>query len=405
MLTHSLKLGEIEGTIETNIIPKIIDENIISCSFFYIKDVEDKYTESLSKFILDFKKNYFKDTKYKIRLYYDITTKTLVESRFKDIDYVQLYFYHFPHFFSKKNKSHYGLFGTIVRYFPFFSIPNHQAKNCWVFDIDGELKKFNYNIIDYVHKNKEIKLFHKTRLNYLSDRIILIKNRSYFSMLGGFMYQQSPISSNIITNFLNSINSKDKTNIYNEYLKELIAVMKKRLKLKMFYNKRINLNMAPFQYGVDEYFINRDFYNYYKNNNIPIHTIFYHTDILTGIKMHSDLLRLNEIKITPILKTYMNKVYYIINKNIKINSVEEYYNLIDKYLEERNKNKVKFEKNICRSKHFRQFFKKLNPKQIHMPNYIYKKIKLSFRYCFLKEMPILKYTYNKYEEITKIPFS
>lgn len=405
MPTYSLKLGDIEGTIETNIIPKIMDEHIISCSFFYIKNTEDKYTKSLTKFIFDFKKNYFKDTKYKIRLYYDITTKKIVESRFKDIEYVQLYFYHFPQFFSKKNNTHYGLFGTIVRYFPLFSIPYHQAKFCWILDIDGELKKFNYNIINYVYKNKDIKLFHKTRLNYFSDRIILIKNRSDFAMLGGFMYQQSPISSNIITNFLTSINSKDKTNIYNQYLKELIDVMNKRIKLKMFYKKRINLNMVPFQYGVDEYFINRDFHNYYKNFNIPIHTIFYHTDILTGIKMHADLLRLNEIKITPILSLYMNKVYYIINKNIKITSVVQYYNLIDKYLEERDKNKVKFERNICKNKHFQRFFKNINPSKINMPYYIYKKMKLSFKYCFLKEMPILKYANNKYEEITRIPFS
>ena len=56
MPTYSLKLGDIEGTIETNIIPKIMDEHIISCSFFYIKNTEDKYTKSLTKFIFDFKK-------------------------------------------------------------------------------------------------------------------------------------------------------------------------------------------------------------------------------------------------------------------------------------------------------------------------------------------------------------
>ena len=173
----------------------------------------------------------------------------------------------------------------------------------------------------------------------------------------------------------------------------------------MYYKKRIDLNMIPFQYGVDEYFMNRDFFHYYKNNNIPIHTIFFHTDILTGIKMHADLLRLNDIKNSSTLELYMNKVYYLIDKNIKINSVKQYYDLIDSFQENRAKNKVKFERNICRSKHFQRFFKKLNPAHINMPYYIYKKIKLSFKYCFLKEMPILKYTNNKYEEITKIPFS
>jgi len=405
MPTHSLKLGEIEGTVETNIIPKIMDENIISCSFFYMKGVEDKYTKSLTKLILDFKKDYFKNTTHKIRLYYDITSKKIVESKFKNIDYVQLYFYHFPQFFSEKNKTHYGFVGTLIRYLPLFSIPNHQAKNCWILDIDGDLRKHNYNIIDYVEKNKEIKLFHKTRLNYFSDRIILIKNRSDFSMISNFLYQRSPISSNILSDFLNTLLSKDDTNIYNKYLKDLISIMKKRIQLKMYYKKRIDLNMIPFQYGVDEYFMNRDFFHYYKNNNIPIHTIFFHTDILTGIKMHADLLRLNDIKNSSTLELYMNKVYYLIDKNIKINSVKQYYDLIDSFQENRAKNKVKFERNICRSKHFQRFFKKLNPAHINMPYYIYKKIKLSFKYCFLKEMPILKYTNNKYEEITKIPFS
>ena len=138
----------------------------------------------------------------------------------------------FHNFFSEKNKTHYGFVGTLIRYLPLFSIPNHQAKNCWILDIDGDLRKHNYNIIDYVEKNKEIKLFHKTRLNYFSDRIILIKNRSDFSMISNFLYQRSPISSNILSDFLNTLLSKDDTNIYNKYLKDLISIMKKRIQLK-----------------------------------------------------------------------------------------------------------------------------------------------------------------------------
>ena len=404
MPTHIIKLGKVEGHFETNIIPKETDENIISCSFFYMKGAEDKYTETLTNFINNFKQDIFKNSNHKIRLYYDITSKKIVEEKFKNITYLQLYYYHFPQFFSKKNNSHYGFVGTLVRYLPLFSIPNHQAIRCWISDIDIKFGKYNYNVIKYVEQNNDINFFHKTRLNYFSDRIILTKNRSDFAMISSFIYQKNPISSTVISNFLNDELLEKNNYIYNQYLKELIERIKKRIKLNMPYKLRLNLDMIPFQYGVDEYFINRNFFHYYRDNKIPIYTTFFHTDMYTGIKMHAELLILNDIKISPALKVFMNTIYSIIDNNVKINSIKQYYELISSDENVDRKNTRKFDINVCKNFNFKNYFKRLNPKDIDMPYYIYKKIKLSFKYCFLKNIPIIKYINSNYNEVTRISF-
>ena len=70
MPTHIIKLGNVTGHFETNVVPKETDENIISCSFFYMKGAEDKYTQTLTNFITNFKQDVFKNSKHKIRLYF-----------------------------------------------------------------------------------------------------------------------------------------------------------------------------------------------------------------------------------------------------------------------------------------------------------------------------------------------
>jgi len=230
MPSHTIKLGDIEGHFETNIKPNETDQNIFSCSFFLIKDTEDKYTEQLKNLILNFKNNKFHNQNYKIRLYYDITTKFFIEKEFSDIPYLQLYCFHFPNFFSTKNKRHYGFFGTLIRYLPMFSILNHQAKNCWIIDIDNQIGSHMRTVVNYVESNSDIQFYHKTRFDYFSDRVILIKDKPYFSIISSFIFQRNPISSSIIENFLNNSLLKKNNNVYNNYLKDLIKILKKKKK-------------------------------------------------------------------------------------------------------------------------------------------------------------------------------
>ena len=402
MYSHKLKLGDVLCQFETNNEPKKNDENIICFSFFRIDGVEDKYSKSLSKIIYDFK-NYDISRSFKLRLYYDITTKDFVESNFNNIGYVQLYYYHFPQFFNSKNNSHFGFLGTLVRYFPFFNIENHEAKICWVIDVDVNMDKFKFNIIKYVISNPKIKFFHKTRLNYYTDRILLIDNKPNFPMISSFLYQKDPISKEIISSFMNDNLLNKKNNLYKTYLKNLLKIIEKKKKIGMFYNKRIIEEMKPFQYGVDEFFINTDLYYYYKKNNIPVHTTIFQNDIYAGIKLHAEFLKLNKIKINNKLFKFMNALFSIIDPSIRINSIEQYYELISSEKNIEGVNARRFEKNICLNSPFKKYFKLLNPRDINMSSNIYKKILLSFRYCFIKKkIPILEYINNKFIEINKI---
>ena len=78
-------------------------------------------------------------------------------------------------------------------------------------------------------------------------------------MISSFIYQRKPISSDVLSRFLNEDLLDKKNNIYSQYLKTLINLLQKRKELNMWYKERIDKTMIPFQYGVDEFFINRDF--------------------------------------------------------------------------------------------------------------------------------------------------
>lgn len=402
MNKHSVKLGDIEGYFETNIKPKETDENIFSCSFFLIKDTEDKYTEQLKKLILSFKNNKFQNENYKIRLYYDITTKFFIEKEFSDIPYLQLYYFHFPNFFSTKNKRHYGFFGTLIRYLPMFSILNHQAKNCWIIDIDNPIGSHMSNVVNYVESNSNIHFYHKTRFDYFSDRVVLIKDKPFFNIISSFIFQRNPISSSIIENFLNNNLLKKNNNLYNTYLKDLIKILKIKKKLHMFFRteRRINPKMMPFHYGVDELFLSRDFYDYYKDNNIPIHTSIFNITIFNAFFYHAQLLIINKIKNSKKISEFINSITKKIDKDSNIYKIEQYY----PYIFEKRRDKKFFEKNLCKDKSLINYLSRLNPKDIFMPKEIYDKIIIATKYCFSGKIIFLKYLNNKYNEVTRIPY-
>jgi hypothetical protein len=402
MPSHTIKLGEIEGIFETNIIPNETDNNIFSCSFFFMKEAEDKYTNRLKELILNFKNTTLKNSNHKIRLYYDITTKLFVEKEFSNIPYVQLYYYHFPQFFSIKNNRHYGFIGTLIRYLPLFSILNHQANKCWIIDIDNKFGTHMVNVVKYIESNHDIQFYHKTRFDYFIDRVMLIKNRPYFSIISSFIYQKNPISSSILINFLNNNLLKKTNNIYNQYLQNLIEIIKKKKKFNMISKSeaRVLPEMMPFHYGVDELFLSRDFYDHYKNNNIPIYTSVFNITTYKGFKYHAQFLLLNDIKLSDSILKFIKLVSNIIKPNANIKSINDYHTLIM----DNNSRKRFFEKDLCKNKSFINYFFTLKPESIHMPNIIFNKTKLAIKYCFTNKILILKYINNKYEEITKIPF-
>jgi len=114
-------------------------KNLIVSSFFLLRDVDEVYAYSrgdakfkdrlyLKKIKAYFKGlqsitkgSYGKSENLNYRIYCDLTTARLVE-KYLSYDHVEIYVYFFPQFFDFDKMTHFGFFGTLVRYLPFLRL-------------------------------------------------------------------------------------------------------------------------------------------------------------------------------------------------------------------------------------------------------------------------------------------
>ena len=124
----------------------------------------------------------------------------------------------------KKEDYHIDLFGTLVRFFPFFNFNNNDSDNVIVVDID-------------LHEEDKIrcKFFMKNKLNNFTGMAAItpfLYNNDKIYMFAGLMSNSKKFDKNIIIDFIkNAHNIKDKG----------------------FYNKRD----TTFGFGIDKIFINK----------------------------------------------------------------------------------------------------------------------------------------------------
>ncbi len=231
--------------------------NIFSACFFKLKN---KGYKDFSKY-LDGLKNFNKQISirklpFKIRLFIDesIFTDKELYTIISKLENVQPVLYSCPNF-TVKDKYHIGLFGTLVRFFPFFDFPNNDADVVISSDIDytnissimsdiNLLKK--YNILDKIYLMKSGNLTRSLR--YKFDFIYKNKLNPYVFALSFVSVKR--IDNNVLVDYLKTVNSdRENKNYSYHYISELDT---KSDEIKNKYSDEY----GSFIYGVDEYFLN-----------------------------------------------------------------------------------------------------------------------------------------------------
>jgi len=295
--------------------------NIISCSFFIKKDSYkdiDYYKNGLINIINNFNKIL---PNYILRIYYDDTVIDILNNILNNnINNIELYKYNIDIF--KDGLYHKGTIGTFMRFLPLFNLEYHKVDKCIIFDIDNKLHNYYNKLILYFDKYN-IKIAYRSRFCYLSKRIIISKNK--YPIIASFIYQSIQLPYDILSNFF------EKLYINND--KKIIDYIHK--------SDIINI----YEYGIDEFFLNKYYIKYIIKYNINFMIIlFNHIDILSGFKKIFKYYNDND-KITIKIWNIMYNFYKTINVDLnnllnynKLNNknileiLNKYENILEKYI-------------------------------------------------------------------------
>lgn len=206
--------------------------NIISCSFFTMKDsyrLFDKYKSNLHRFL----KQCQSLKNFEIRIYVDNTSGDL---SFINDPNVSIYHFDCPEF--RDGDGHLGTFGTFVRFLPLFEkhslvwisdidVPNHY------FDISGS---YDFRIVSNICYERKV------------------YGRKYTILAGRFVSRHQ-LPKSLLTRFLNKFLDGD----YSDEIQNLNSENRKPL--------------SNFPYGMDELFLNKSIYDYIKKRSFKVLTI------------------------------------------------------------------------------------------------------------------------------------
>lgn len=267
---------------------------IFSVSFFVIKDFANSYFQARSvpnqarnEYIQQKISSYYdgleeliKVTKktfpdFKFRIYCDYSSIHLVE-KFLDNDHVELVYYLFPQFFDAKKMCHHDFFGSLIRYLPLFDFEEQKADLTCILDVD--IKFYGLiKMIQYFAKNPKMKILFRYRAcNKTLKRVLEQKLKIPANIISSFLIQRDNLPQKIFTDYFNDC-LLEKCADYQEYLQQ-------RYETK-------NFKKYMFEYGVDEYFLNGRYMDYYYNNRIPINLALLLDDSSQGITIWLDKIR------------------------------------------------------------------------------------------------------------------
>ena len=240
-----------------------------------------------------------------------------IMNKILNLNKIELVLYSCPNFMINHNY-HFGLFGTIIRFFPFFNFPNNDAKNVIISDIDSytrldeliELLNSQNKYLNDIHLIKRSRI---TKNFYIKNDIYYKDIINVYGIAVNFIGIKR-INNEIIINFVNDVLN----NKYNSLSMYKDASDDKKKEMKNFI------------YGVDEYFLNKILMNHIIDNKIPFaNNIFY--NISDGLYYSIFKENINSLFESDDKKKIINSlVNKILNKiKIKYNDSDE---LKDKYM-------------------------------------------------------------------------
>lgn len=244
---------------------------ISTCLFDMKKDAYrtfDKYLEGIGTF-----KKLLEDNlpDWKLRIFIDETiteNKSLMKQlTHKNNSHLQLIKFNCPNYLMNNSSNrHKGVFGTLLRLFPFFDLPNNDAGIVICDDLDWEYKMYapifltKIRLIEQLINNnnlndKKFNLCFRTTNNYYEKQNKVVE----WVIMSSFISHYNKINPKFMNDFFTFLDKKD-TIIYVEHYLDI---------MKDFAIKHNEDEIGKkFTYGLDEYFLNHFIVNNLKNNII-----------------------------------------------------------------------------------------------------------------------------------------
>lgn len=330
---------------------------ILSCSLFKLNNMYRDitiYIDGLEDTI-NFINKLIKDTGLDIYifLYYDNSVENDVKfiklkNNSLKLPFIKLCKYYCPSFI--KNELHQGVFGTLIRFLPFFQEKyNKNLKH--VIDVDSlkgeQIYYYKYALPKVYHSHHNFVIFQK--IGYEWKYANQYKNNFIDgTSLAAIYLKNITLPIHILTNFLKNLrdNNPQIKNIIKNMLIKKIELNKqgnkKETEIELQKYKKVD---HLFIYGVDELFINKYVINYIIKKYRKIGIIYFSDNLKYYIKEMINWNKSPQKNIQLFLQKMLKNDYIENDKNFKkninllsnkiimvnINSIKEYENKI-KYL-------------------------------------------------------------------------
>jgi hypothetical protein len=299
-----------------------VKKDIISMCFFKMqKGYKDfsLYLNGIQNITKYYKEKY--GNTYSIRLFID---NTIYKDReimkiLKNTNGLELVLYHAPDFI-REDDYHIGLFGTLIRFFPFFDFPNNDANYVFISDIgdDDQTIDNNHYILEQIKNKNFFEQLYLFKIciyeNIKIETIIDLSNAKAYAPRMTFLKK---FDKNIMINYLYEVKNAKK----NKYSVHFHNMKSKGLE-----------NLGNFIYGVDEYLLNIVLTDYMIKNNMMFGVM---TKFIIDYPIYLTYRHYKSRKINLNLKNYVlifdylfNKLGIDYNKNISIEKKYEIYNNI-----------------------------------------------------------------------------
>lgn len=247
--------------------------NILSACFFMMenrgyKDFS-KYTNGLKKINEEIKK---RNLEYKLRLFIDesVYSNEEIYSLITRLENVQPVLYSCPNFIVRKNY-HIGLFGTLIRFFPFFDFPNNDANIVISSDIDDTNLGSIFNHMKQLSSHIKLSDVYLLKSGELTRSLRYRFDFMYKNKLNPYVYALSyasfkRIDYSVIVDYLEHVNADRGNKGYSyHYLVENANDIGKG---EPNNPNKYGDDLGSFIYGVDEDFLNRILAQYLIDNKL-----------------------------------------------------------------------------------------------------------------------------------------
>jgi len=284
------------------------DYNIISVCFFYKRDAyksRNIYIKGITNIIKRFT---FVLRNFRLRIYHDNTTATIINELINKMspnikNKIETFEYDIPFFRDPINKEyHVGTIGTIIRFLPLYDNKLHKVNNCMVFDIDNYMHMYYQYLYNYQRNNNKIQFYYRSRFCYtMLERISCISDKKMmeYPIIASYIYQSIQLPYSLLENFFEDLYFKKDTQLLND------------MKLCKIENE--------FEYGIDEYYMNKIHLKYFYDNHLniaPIYNNYY--DILSGL--NTMITNIDSTEDITIYLKFIKKLFSFIENDIILES-------------------------------------------------------------------------------------